>query len=75
MSTYTGEMDMLDLQPYRLPTDILAEIDDLSRERRVLLQKLSSTPLDPELKTRMNQIDERLEVLWLQRRMELRRTG
>lgn len=75
MSTYTGEMDMLDLQPYRLPTDILAEIDELSRERRELLQKLSSSPLDPELKGRMNEIDVKLEQLWLRRRMELRRTG
>jgi uncharacterized membrane protein YccC len=75
MTTYTSEMDMLDLQPYRLPTDILAEIDELSRERRQLLQKLSNTPLDPQLKGRMNEIDERLEELWLQRRMELRRTG
>jgi hypothetical protein len=75
MSTYTNEMDMLDLQPYRLPTDILAEIDELSRERRLLLTQLSSSPLDPELKGRINEIDERLEELWLQRRMELRRTG
>jgi hypothetical protein len=75
MSTYTSEMEMLDLQPYRLPTDILAEIDELSRERRQLLQKLSNTPLDPELKGRMSEIDERLEELWLQRRMELRRAG
>jgi uncharacterized membrane protein YccC len=75
MTTHTGEMDMLDLQPYRLPTDILAEIDDLSRERRKLLQELSNTPLDPKLKNRMNEIDERLEELWLQRRLELRRTG
>jgi hypothetical protein len=75
MSTYTGEMDMLDLQPYRLPTDILAEIDELSRERRELLQKLSGSPLDPELKGRMNEIDVKLEQLWLRRRMELRRTG
>ena len=75
MTTHTGEMDMLDLQPYRMPTDILAEIDELSRERRQILQQLSSTPLDPELKKRMGEIDERLEQLWLQRRMELRRTG
>lgn len=75
MTTHTGEMDMLDLQPYRMPTDTLAEIDDLSRERRQVLQQLSSTPLDPELKKRMGKIDERLEQLWLQRRMELRRTG
>jgi hypothetical protein len=75
MTTYTGEMDMLDLQPYRLPTDILAEIDELSRERRQILQQLSNSPLDPKLKGRMNEIDERLEELWLQRRMELRRTG
>jgi uncharacterized membrane protein YccC len=75
MTTHTGEMDMLDLQPYRLPTDILAEIDDLSRERRQILQELSNSPLDPELKKRMGEIDERLEQLWLQRRMELRRTG
>lgn len=75
MTTYTGEMDMLDLQPYRLPTDILAEIDGLSRERRQLLQELSAAPLDPQLKRRMGEIDERLEALWLQRRMELRRTN
>ena len=75
MTTHTGEMDMLDLQPYRLPTDILAEIDELSRERRQILQGLSNSPLDPELKQRMGEIDQRLEVLWLQRRMELRRTG
>jgi hypothetical protein len=75
MSTYTGEMDMLDLQPYRLPTGILAEIDELSQERRLLLQRISNTPLDPSLKHRMNEVDERLNELWLQRRMELRRTG
>ena len=75
MTTYTSEMDMLDLQPYRLPTDILAEIDELSRERRQILQELSQSPLDPDLKQRMGEIDKRLEALWLQRRMELRRTG
>jgi hypothetical protein len=75
MSTHTGEMDLLDLQPYRLPTDILAEIDSLSRERRLILHQLPNTPLDPALKRRMGEIDERLEELWLQRRMELRRTG
>jgi hypothetical protein len=75
MSTFTGEMDMLDLQPYRLPTDILAEIDQLSRERRKLLAELSSSPLDPKLKGRMSEIDSRLEELWLARRMELRRAG
>jgi hypothetical protein len=75
MTIHTSEMDMLDLQPYRLPTDILAEIDDLSRERRTLLARIGATPLDPGLKKRMNEIDERLEFLWLQRRMELRRTG
>ncbi|TVR75456.1 MAG: hypothetical protein EA415_03910 [Sphaerobacteraceae bacterium] len=74
MSTYTGEMDILDLQPYRLPTDILAEIDDLSRERRTLLTEISSSPLDPKLKARLTEIDGRLEELWLARRMELRRT-
>lgn len=75
MTTQTGEMDMLDLQPYRMPTSILAEIDDLSRERRKVLQELSSTPLDPTLKGRLNEIDERLDELWLERRMELRRVG
>lgn len=75
MSTFTGEMDMLDLQPYRLPTDILAEIDQLSRERRTLLAELSTSPLDPKLKARMGEIDGRLEELWLARRMELRRAG
>lgn len=75
MTTHTGEMDMLDLQPYRMPTSILAEIDDLSRERRQVLQEISNAPLDPALKGRLSEIDERLNELWLQRRMELRRTG
>jgi hypothetical protein len=75
MSTFTGEMDIMDLQPYRLPTDILAEIDSLSQERRKLLVELSNAPLEPKLKSRMREIDERLEELWLARRMELRRTG
>lgn len=75
MSTFTGEMDMMDLQPYRLPTDILAEIDSLSQERRKLLAELSTSPLEPKLKGRVKEIDGRLEELWLARRMELRRTG
>lgn len=75
MSTFTGEMDMMDLQPYRLPTDILAEIDSISQERRKVLAELSNSPLEPKLKGRVKEIDQRLEELWLARRMELRRTG
>ncbi|MEX2426489.1 MAG: hypothetical protein WD401_06980, partial [Thermomicrobiaceae bacterium] len=74
-TTLTGEMDMLDLHPYRMPTSILGVIDVLSLERRQVLQDISNTPLDPALKGRLNEIDERLNELWLQRRMELRRTS
>ncbi len=75
MTMHTAEMDMLELEPYRMPTDILAEIDQLSKERRELLHELASSPLDPKIKARKSEIDERLEELWLQRRLELRRTG
>lgn len=75
MNTYSPEMEMLDLQPYRMPTDILEQIDQLSTERRQLLQRLSESPLDPGIKGRLSEVDERLEELWLQRRMELRRSG
>lgn len=71
MNTYSPEMEMLDLQPYRMPTDILEEIDQLSTERRQLLQQLSESPLDPGIKSRISEVDQRLEELWLQRRKEL----
>lgn len=75
MNTYSPEMEMLDLQPYRMPTDILEEIDQLSTERRQLLQQLSAAPLNPGIKSRISEVDQRLEELWLQRRKELRQPG
>lgn len=75
MNTYSPEMEMLDLQPYRMPTDILEQIDQLSTERRQLLQQLAESPQDPKIKARMGEIDQRLEELWLQRRKELRQTS
>jgi hypothetical protein len=75
MDAYNHELELLDLEPYRMPTDILEEIDRLSKERRELLQELSAAPVDPGIKARLAEIDERLEELWLRRRMELRRTG
>lgn len=75
MNTYSPEMEMLDLQPYRMPTDILEQIDQLSTERRQLLQLLADKPQDPKIKARMSEIDEQLEELWLQRRKELRQTS
>lgn len=75
MDSYNSDLELLDLEPFRMPTDILEEIDHLSKERRELLQELSATPLDPAIKTRLAEVDERLEELWNQRRMELRRTG
>jgi hypothetical protein len=75
MDTYNTELELLDLEPYRMPTDILEEIDTLSKERRELLQQLSANPIDSSIKTRLAEIEDRLEELWNQRRMELRRTG
>jgi hypothetical protein len=75
MTTYTTEFELLDLEPYRMPTNTLEEIDRLSTERRNLLKDLSATPLNPQMKARLSEIDTQLEELWNRRRMELRRTG
>jgi hypothetical protein len=77
MSSYDSafDPDLGDLAPMRLPTATLDEIDQLSKERRTLLQDLSIHPYQLTLRERLASVDERLEQLWERRRKELRHIG
>lgn len=69
----TEEMRMMEeLAPVRLRTTVLAEIEQLSDERRRLLQKLTRFDDGRSTRTRLDEIDEQLTRLWEARRHELR---
>jgi hypothetical protein len=51
------------------PNQIHAEIEQLSAERQVLWQQLSAG-LDPNVKSEIKKIDDRLQELWHSLRLE-----
>jgi hypothetical protein len=64
--------NMEELAPVRLPTAVLAQIEQLSDERRRLLQKLTRFDDGRMARNRLGEIDEQLTRLWEVRRHELR---
>lgn len=69
----TEEMrNMEELAPVRLPTAVLAQIEQLSDERRQLLRKLTRFDDGRFARSRLGEIDEQLTHLWEVRRHELR---
>lgn len=69
----TDETRMIqDLAPVRLPTDVLAQIEQLSDERRMLLHQLTRFDDGRSTRNRLGEIDVQLTQLWDMCRRELR---
>jgi len=69
----TEEMrNMEELAPVRLPTAVLAQIEQLADERRRLLGKLTRFDDGRIARSRLGEIDKQLTRLWEVRRLELR---
>jgi transposase len=62
----------VDLEPVRLKTSLLERIDQLSEERRRLLQEMSSIRNQVAARRQLSEIDQELDRLWDERRRELR---
>jgi transposase len=62
----------VDLEPVRLKTSLLERIDQLSEERRRLLQEMSSIRNQVAVRRQLSEIDHELDRLWDERRRELR---
>jgi|SwirhisoilCB3_FD_contig_21_9834756_length_356_multi_3_in_0_out_0_1 hypothetical protein len=68
----TDEMRaMQDLAPIRLRTNVLAQIEHLSDERRRLLKSLTRFDDGRSTRMRLSEIEEQLTRLWEVRRREL----
>ncbi|MBX6343342.1 MAG: hypothetical protein IRY97_12855, partial [Thermomicrobiaceae bacterium] len=55
---------LADLQPVRLPTAILEQIDRLADERRRLLMSIASSRDGRRVRARLAEIDRELSRLW-----------
>lgn len=62
-----------DLEPVRLRTSLLERIDQLSEQRRRLLQEMSSIRNQVAARRQLGEIDQELDRLWDERRRELRK--
>ncbi len=62
-----------DLEPVRLRTSLLERIDQLSEQRRRLLQEMASVRNQVAARRQLNEIDQELDRLWDERRRELRK--
>lgn len=61
-----------DLEPIRLRTSLLERIDQLSEQRRRLLQEMSTIRNQVAARRQLNEVDQELDRLWDERRRELR---
>jgi hypothetical protein len=61
-----------ELEPIRMRTMVLAQIEHLADERRQLLRTLNRFDDGRVARRRLNEIDEQLNSLWQVRRRELR---
>jgi hypothetical protein len=61
-----------DLEPVRLRTSLLEQIDRLSEDRRRLLQEMSTLRNQIAARRQLSEIDRELDRLWDERRRELR---
>ena len=61
-----------ELEPIRMRTMVLEEIEHLADERRQLLRTLSRFDDGRVARRRLNEIDQQLTSLWEVRRRELR---
>jgi flagellar biosynthesis/type III secretory pathway chaperone len=61
-----------ELEPIRMRTMVLAQIERLADERRQLLRTLNRFDDGRMARRRLNEIDEQLNSLWQVRRRELR---
>ncbi len=61
-----------DLEPVRLRTSLLERIDQLSEQRRRMLQGMSTIRNQVAARRQLNEIDQELDRLWDERRRELR---
>jgi hypothetical protein len=61
-----------ELEPIRMRTMVLAQIECLADERRQLLRTLTRFDDSRVARRRLNEIDEQLTSLWEVRRRELR---
>lgn len=61
-----------DLEPVRLRTSLLERIDQLSEQRRRLLQEMSTIRNQVAARRQLSEIDQELDRLWDERRRELR---
>ncbi|CCF83709.1 hypothetical protein [Nitrolancea hollandica] len=62
-----------DLEPVRLRTSLLERIDQLSEQRRRLLQEMATIRNQVAARRQLNEIDQELDRLWDERRRELRK--
>lgn len=62
-----------DLEPVRLRTSLLERIDQLSEQRRRLLQEMSTIRNQVAARRQLSEIDQELDQLWDERRRELRK--
>jgi len=61
-----------ELEPIRMRTMVLAQIEHLSDERRQLLSTLTRFDDGRATRRRLNEINDQLDKLWKVRRSELR---
>jgi hypothetical protein len=61
-----------ELEPIRMRTMVLAQIEHLSDERRQLLSTLTRFDDSRATRRRLNEINDQLDTLWKVRRRELR---